>query len=422
MAAFRFTARRTVRMLSRERPTLLILLVFSVLLLFNGAMIPSAAPLVSSGTHEAGRRRLQGVFPIAPDYVAMRPYAPASEPGLAYFIQISGSTMDHLPRLLRALHGARHVYAIHVDRKVPLQRVRALRAKLLAENKEYAKNVHFMPREMITYRGVSMLLNTIHAMQFLLDKHASWTFFINLSGSDYPLVSSDDQLKMLSARSARYNYFTLAPREKWARNTQYRVANFYFDEALSFGDAQDTKVREIFQRNPLVDSMNFEYTNSEAWMINSREFCEFTVKSAFARKMLLSFAFSVESSEHYFSTLAWNHPRFNQTIVPHALRHVVWNFNGKHSGQHPYYVDEQNEKGEFVLREAVLGAPQFFTRKFKHADSPLMDVIDKWRTDQDHLKKVDTHIKWVTLKAENNAKWLSETRPALEESDEEEII
>ena len=80
----------------------------------------------------------------------------------------------------------------------------------------------------------------------------------------------------------------------------------------------------------------------------------------------------------------WNHLRLNATIVSHALRHVVWSFEGRHSGQYPYYVDDKDEKGEFMLKQAVAEAPQFFTRNFKNADSPLMDCTDERKDNEGH--------------------------------------
>ncbi len=320
---------------------------------------------------------------------------------LAFFLQISGSTMGHLPRLLAKIWEPCNVYAIHIDAKIPAQEVKTLHESLLKENSKYADNVYIMDPELITYRGVSMLLNTINGMQLLLEKGADWDFFINLSGSDYPLISPAQQRAFLGSASRALNYMTLAPPSKWPSNNEYRYSHFYVDTALSFTTGK-TKVEAVYHKNPAALKSEFTFTSSEAWMISSRQFCEYVTKSAVARKLLVTFAFSVESSEHYFSTLLYN-SRFNGTMVHSSLRSVLWSHEGVLAGQHPYFVDERAEDGSFKFYKRVITAPQFYIRKFKKANSPLMDVIDKRMNNIEHLKNVQHHFKWLVMTAKDRA-------------------
>lgn len=46
---------------------------------------------------------------------------------------------------------------------------------------------------LVTYRGPTMLATTLHAMAMLL-RTAKWDWFINLSASDYPLVTQDGMI------------------------------------------------------------------------------------------------------------------------------------------------------------------------------------------------------------------------------------
>lgn len=131
-------------------------------------------------------------------------------------------------------------------------------------------------------------------------------------------------------------------------------------------------------------------------MINSRDFCRFVVTDGYARKLLLAFAYSIEPSEHYFATLLWNHPRYNRTIVRRALRHVIWKHEGEEAGQHPFLVDETLPDGTFKFQQLVRDSPNFFIRKFKHAESPLMDYIDERRDDEDHVREVHKLFNWAT--------------------------
>lgn len=371
----------------------------------------------------ASARRLQALTSTSSRVSAGGGDGDGEEVTLAFFLQISDSTIEHLPRLLRRIWEPCNQYTIHVDAKAKASgagALRGLKERLQAENGEYARNVHFMEPELITYRGVSMLLNTINGMQLLLEKAPDFDFFINLSGSDYPLVTPKQQRKLLASASRQHNYFAFAPPEKWAQNNLYRYSHFWVDEALAFPQTATassaagsgggagirasarTTIMEIARKNPISDASQFVYTNAEAWMINSRQFCEYVTKSAAARKLLVTFAFSVESSEHYFSTLAYN-SKFNGTVVHSSLRHVVWEHAGKAAGQHPFYVDERMQDGQYPLLQKVLDSPKFYTRKLKHANSPVMDIIDRRADDPKHLEKVEQHFKWLIQTARQRA-------------------
>lgn len=51
-------------------------------------------------------------------------------------------------------------------------------------------------RNLVTYKGPTMLSTTLHAMAMLL-RTCQWDWFINLSASDYPLVTQDGMVSGL---------------------------------------------------------------------------------------------------------------------------------------------------------------------------------------------------------------------------------
>jgi hypothetical protein len=53
-------------------------------------------------------------------------------------------------------------------------------------------NVYMISKaNMVTYKGPTMVANTLHACAILLKMGKDWDWFINLSASDYPLVTQD---------------------------------------------------------------------------------------------------------------------------------------------------------------------------------------------------------------------------------------
>ena len=333
---------------------------------------------------------------------------------IAYFLQISDSTISLTPRLLSRIHHPQNFYALHFDKKIAAYRV----VKIISDikNNPLYKNVHIMEREPITYRGVSMVLNTLSAITDLL-KNGHWDYFINLSGSDYPLVSPTMQRKILAlpfVKQRESNFFTISSRENWERTRLYRFSSIATDTALGMTDqASESQLVILNQQNPLYSKLNYEYVQGEAWFILTRKACKFMIESAYARKMLLSMAYSQESSEHYYVSLFWNHPQFNKTIVNHSMRTVFWKLNGIRAGQHPFILDQQrNQNGTYSAWQKLKISPHFFARKFSIPNGEMMDWIDNEMNGfgqnlndyalNQSLQRVETHLHWLyNIKPEN---------------------
>ncbi|KAM0046487.1 putative glycosyl transferase, family 14, Phosphofructokinase superfamily [Helianthus debilis subsp. tardiflorus] len=59
---------------------------------------------------------------------------------------------------------------------------------------------------LVTYRGPTMVANTLHAAAMLLRDGGDWDWFINLSASDYPLVTQDDLIYVFSSLPRDVNF------------------------------------------------------------------------------------------------------------------------------------------------------------------------------------------------------------------------
>lgn len=120
------------------------------------------------------------------------PAAPPS-PRFAYLISGSKGDLDQLWRTLKSLYHPRNYYVIHLDLKSSVEDRLEL-ASRVANEPIFAKvgNVHVIKKaNMVTYRGPTMVSNTLHAASILLKKYKHWDWFINLSASDYPLLTQD---------------------------------------------------------------------------------------------------------------------------------------------------------------------------------------------------------------------------------------
>lgn len=123
-----------------------------------------------------------------PNNTSWKPY-PVT---FAYLISATKGDIGRLKRLLHALYHPGNYYLIHLDYGAPMADHRDL-AEFVSGNPVFSQvgNVWIVGKpNLVTYRGPTMLSTTLHAMAILL-RVAKWDWFINLSASDYPLVTQD---------------------------------------------------------------------------------------------------------------------------------------------------------------------------------------------------------------------------------------
>lgn len=296
---------------------------------------------------------------------------------IAYFIQVGADSVALLPRLFDRIHHEDNFYVVHIDAKVQESR-RIWFKNFIEHNERYHKNMHMMESEMVTYKGISMVMNTIAGMTIALEKHPYWDYFINLSGADYPLVSPENQMKLLARPKAplgRLNFISFFPEKEWVPYS-FRVRLMHWDPAAVGiqNEANRLRLMRGFRTNPLEESRGYVFTKAEAWMILSRPFVSFVIRSSFAKRMLLNHVHILSVPEHYFADILYNHPFWKTTIVPDALRRVVWYLKNRRSGQHPYKLDAGPDP--FTMWEYIETTKSLFARKFSRANSQMMDRVD----------------------------------------------
>ncbi|KAG8386321.1 hypothetical protein BUALT_Bualt03G0136800 [Buddleja alternifolia] len=127
----------------------------------------------------------------------------SSVPKFAYLISGSKGDLEKLWRTLHTLYHPWNYYVVHLDLESPLQERLEL-ASRVRKHPLFAKvgNVYMNEKaNMVTYRGPTMVSNTLHACAILLKRHKDWDWFINLSASDYPLVTQDGSAWMILSRA-----------------------------------------------------------------------------------------------------------------------------------------------------------------------------------------------------------------------------
>lgn len=116
-------------------------------------------------------------------------------PRFAYLISGSAGDGNMLKRTLQALYHPNNRYVVHLDRESSSEERLDLH-NYVRDNPIFVKfgNVQMITKaNLVTYRGPTMVANTLHAAAILLREGGDWDWFINLSASDYPLVTQDGE-------------------------------------------------------------------------------------------------------------------------------------------------------------------------------------------------------------------------------------
>ncbi|KAF7836718.1 beta-glucuronosyltransferase GlcAT14A-like [Senna tora] len=303
------------------------------------------------------------VSPTPTPTPAPAPSGPAI-PRFAYFISGSKGDLEKLWRTLFALYHPINHYVVHLDLESPQEERLELASRIQKEPVfNEVGNVFLIAKaNMVTYRGPTMIANTLHACAILLKRSNDWDWFINLSASDYPLVTQDDLLFAFSSLDRNLNFIEHTSKLGW--KLEKRAKPLIVDPGLYMSTKSD-----VFWVNPKRTLPTaFKLFTGSAWTVLSRGFVEYVVWGwdNLPRILLMYYTNFVSSPEGYFQTLVCNVPELAKNTVNHDLHYISWDYPPK---QHPHILNI-NDTDKMIASNAA------FARKFNQ-DDPALDEIDK---------------------------------------------
>uniref|UniRef100_A0A453TBR1 Protein xylosyltransferase n=1 Tax=Aegilops tauschii subsp. strangulata TaxID=200361 RepID=A0A453TBR1_AEGTS len=177
---------------------------------------------------------------------------------------------------------------------------------------------------------------------------ADWDWFINLSASDYPLITQDDLMDMLSRLPRDLNF--IDHRSDMGRKASARAMGGIVDPGLLMNETEKQELPTAFTL----------FTGS-AWTVLSRPFVEYLIRGwkNLPRNLLVS------SPEAYFHTMACNAEEFRNTTVNHDMHYISW---GGSPARQPELINSSHWDG-------MLGSDAPFACNFGQ-DNPVLDRID----------------------------------------------
>ncbi|KAG6661386.1 hypothetical protein I3843_03G165800 [Carya illinoinensis] len=285
-------------------------------------------------------------------------------PRFAYLISGTKGDSHRMMRTLRAVYHPRNQYVLHLDLEAP-PRERLELTNLVKSDPTFheVENVRVMSQSnLVTYKGPTMIACTLQAIAILLRESLHWDWFINLSASDYPLVTQDDLLYVFSNLSRNFNFIEHMQITGWKLNQ--RAKPIIIDPGLYLSKKSD--IAWTTQRRSLPTS--FKLFTGSAWVMLTRSFVEYCIWGwdNFPRTILMYYTNFISSPEGYFHTIMCNSPEFRNTAISHDLHYIAWDSPPK---QHPISLS-MKDFDKMVKSKAP------FARKFAK-DDPVLDKIDK---------------------------------------------
>ncbi|XP_010550094.1 PREDICTED: beta-glucuronosyltransferase GlcAT14B [Tarenaya hassleriana] len=284
-------------------------------------------------------------------------------PRFAYLVSGSAGDGEMLKRTLMALYHPNNQYVVHLDRESsPEERLDL--SKFVAGNTLFRKfqNVRMIVKaNLVTYRGPTMVANTLHAAAILLREGGEWDWFINLSASDYPLVTQDDLLHTFSYLPRDLNFIDHTSNIGWKE--YHRAKPIIIDPGLYMSKKAD--VFWVTQRRSVPTAFKL-YTGS-AWMVLSRPFVDYFIWGwdNLPRTALMYYSNFLSSPEGYFHTVICNALEFRNTTVNSDLHFISWDNPPK---QHPHHLT-------LLDFDRMVDSNAPFARKFRR-DEAVLDKID----------------------------------------------
>lgn len=262
-----------------------------------------------------------------------------------------------------ALYHPNNQYVVHLDAESSTEERMDLQI-FVNDHPIFSKfsNVVMITKaNLVTYRGPTMVANTLHAAAILLKRGADWDWFINLSASDYPLVTQDDLLHTFSYLPRDLNFIDHTSDIGWKEFQ--RAKPIIIDPGLYMTKKSD--VFWITQRRSVPTA--FKLFTGSAWMALSRPLIDYCIWGwdNLPRTILMYYSNFISSPEGYFHTVICNAEEFRNTSVNSDLHFIAWDNPPK---QHPHYLTAED-----MTKMVESNAP--FARKFRE-DEAVLDRID----------------------------------------------
>uniref|UniRef100_A0A8C5M5B4 Beta-1,3-galactosyl-O-glycosyl-glycoprotein beta-1,6-N-acetylglucosaminyltransferase 3 n=1 Tax=Leptobrachium leishanense TaxID=445787 RepID=A0A8C5M5B4_9ANUR len=203
---------------------------------------------------------------------------------IAYSI-VAHEKIEMFERLLRAIYAPQNVYCVHVDKKSPDVFKEAVRAITSCFD-----NVFVVSKlEKVVYASWSRVQADLNCMEDLLKSKVEWRYLLNTCGSDFPLKTNAEIVKVLKVLNGKNNMESEVP-------SSYKQNRWKFHHEVS----DEVKQTTIQKSKPPIDSPVF---SGNAYFVVSREFVKYVFEEPKIQAFIEWSKDTYSPDEHLWATL-----------------------------------------------------------------------------------------------------------------------
>lgn len=229
------------------------------------------------------------------------------EISIAYLILVH-RLPEQFKILFKSIYDSNNYYLIHIDKKSDI----SLHQDIQEFIKDYT-NTYILESESIVWGGYSMVWVELNGMKKLLEVWADWSFFINLSGQDFPLKSQKNICEFLT-QNINNSFLKIANQWEERPDTMNRIESYFEDNGRN--------IKEIIgKKRPFLQQV-VPYIGWQ-WMILNRKCCEFICNSDESKKFEDFYVNTLIADESFFQTLLMN-SSFWWNLINDDKRAIIW--------------------------------------------------------------------------------------------------
>ncbi len=272
-------------------------------------------------------------------------------PMLAYLLLVHRYPKQ-FKRLFRAIHHPDNHYLVHVD----LNSGPELADEIGAFLRPYP-NAELLTSQGAVWGGYSLVDVELRGMAKLLRMDRDWTYFINLSGQDFPL-KTQGEIRAFLGRANGKEYLRVLDQQKLRPETMNRILH-HFEET-------STKMVQSPGNRPYLTDAT-PYIGNQ-WMMVTRAFCQYVCHAPEANRFKAFYRNSFIADEGLFQTVMMSDGAHGE-IVNSDMRAIDWVADGD--------IKLRPRTYRAADAPALLASGNLFARKFDlTVDAEIIDILE----------------------------------------------
>ncbi|QQG26669.1 glycosyl transferase [Pectobacterium carotovorum] len=272
---------------------------------------------------------------------------------IAYFILIHRYP-NQFKRLFKSIYHKKNHYVIHVDKRAG----KKLFDEISLFLRDY-KNASVLESKEAIWGGYSLVDAQLRGIEKLVTSGATWDYFINLSGQDFPLKNQDFIMEYLSSFDC-CEFIKVVNQNFIRPETMHRIKD-YVEEVNGELVISTTSKREFLKGvTPYIGNQ---------WMILSKDFCEFITYSPELEVFKEFYRNTLIADEGFFQTVLMN-TTFKPRINYDDKREIDWIESS----------DIKLRPRDFLTddSEMLINSNNLFARKFdENIDSDILSILER---------------------------------------------